>query len=264
MTTTEFENSIIRNRVFFKRSKLVEYWINFLFISFVMTMILIVDIESDIESNNLPKSLFFLTLLILLLLWHKIKARKFEVWQIKVSEKQFKATCLATSIYLDWRPENITKNYFKANKSSGFQWDSIEITAIRTENEILFNSMPAPSIRSNPFSFGLNKKNRNLFRTQLQKALNGENVVELAEIDQKEKDDKFWKESELSPKNLVLKILGYSLTLFFVGLSVFILYTNFSITSIIFCGAILNICSIFIIADFKIIKEKNRRKKPST
>ena len=264
MTTTEIKNSIIRNRVFLKRSQLVEYWINFLSISFVLTMIFMVSIESDIESKNFPKSLIILTVLILLLFWYKIKARQFEVWEIRVSEKQFEDICLATAKYLDWYIENNTKNYLKANQSVILQWEGIEITVIRTENEILFNSMPVPSINSNPFTFGLKKKNRNIFRAQLLKALDGENIVELAEIDKKEKDDKFWEESELSAKNLFLKIIGYTLALFFVVLSIILLYVSFSIKTLILFVSILGICSIFVIADIKIIKEKKRQKRHRT
>lgn len=259
MTGSEIKNSISHNRVFFKRSKQIEYWINFILLSFALTMILIIGIESELENKDFPLLLIILTLSILLLFKQKIKARKFEIWKIKVSEKQFEDACIATSKHLDWYLEKKAKNYLRANKSCGFQWDGIDITIIRTENEILFNSMPGTSIRSNPFTFGLNKKNRNLFRTQLLKALKGENILEIAKIAEKEKEERFWKESELSLKNLFIKAIGYSLTLFFVVLSIFLLYENFSIKTFVLSASILSICSVFVIADIKITIEKRKR-----
>lgn len=265
MTGSEIKNSISNNRVFFKRSKQIEYWINFTLLSFVLTMILIIGIKSELENKDFPLLLLIiLTLSILLLFNHKIKARKFEIWKIKVSEKQFEDACLATSKYLDWYIEKKAKNYLRANKSCGFQWDGIDITIIRTENEILFNSMPGTSIRSNPFTFGLNKKNRNIFRTQLLKALKGENILEIAKIAEKEKEDRFWKESELTLKNLFIKAIGYSLTLFFVVISIFLLHENFSIKALVLSASFLSICSIFVISDIKITIEKRKRKKHST
>ena len=260
MKESEIKDSLLYKRVFFKRSKLIEYWFNFLFLSFGLTMILISDIESDIEYKKFPISLIVLISLILLLFWHKIIARKFEVWEIKVSEKQFKDASLATAKYLDWYLENNTYNYLKANKDSGFQWDGIDITAIRTKNEILFNSMPAPSIRSNPFSFKWNYRNKKIFKTQLIKALNGDDVVVLAENFVKEKDEKFWSESELSAKNLSIRLVAYPLIILFIGLSVFFLYTEFSFRTIIVSGTLLYICGNYLFADLKIIKEKKRRK----
>jgi len=254
-------NNKATKKVPLNNSELIEYWSNFLFLSSFLIFIFIFRIKDEIIAKEFPTSLLILTILLLLLLWNRLTARNFEIWEVKITEKQFQDASLATARYLEWNITENSENSLTANKSTGFQWEGIDITAIRTENEIYFNSMVAPSIRANPFSFTLNKKNKKTFKSFLVRAYKGENVIEFVDKYLKEKEEKFWAEPEFSIKNLLIRIFMYLLITVFGFLIFIILKDSFSLKSIMVSSVLIGVSAMFIISDFKIIKKKKQLKK---
>ncbi|MCB9355151.1 MAG: hypothetical protein H6575_11350 [Lewinellaceae bacterium] len=259
MKPAEIKNSIDHKRVYLNKGELLEHWVNGVVLTGWIGMLFSYDIQSGLSDGIFPLSLFLVSGLLAVMIWHKIRSRKFEIWDLKASEKQFKDAALATAIYLEWRPVNKRKNFLKAIKGLGWQWDGVRITAIRTETKVYFNSMIEPSIRSNPFSFGWNAKNKRAFRGQLIKAMNGENVVEQAESFQREQEARFLNSSELSGTHLLKRIVLYLLIVFWTGLGVLLVIEGANLACLLSVIAALSVCAYYLYADLKILNKKRKK-----
>ena len=262
MNNAEIKKSLAGKRVYLSTTELLRHWINGVFIFFFWVTIILANIQAGWSNGRISLPVIVLTAVAVLLFRHKLNSRKFDIWELTVSEEQFKNASLATAKYLGWHMINNTQNYTKAIKNTGWQWDGIRITAIRTKNNIYINSMIEPSLGSNPFSFGWNAKNKNEFRKQLLLAISGEDVVEQATRYQEERELRFWQEKEFSGKNLLKRLIIYPLILLFTGLGIWMLLEGTGLKSILIPALLFLICGTYLYADFAIIREKRRRKNP--
>ena len=141
------------------------------------------DIQADITAGKFPLSFLVVLGVMAILIWHRMKLRRFEIWDLQVSNTQFENAALATAKYLDWRLINRRTNCLVAIKSVPWQRIGFRFTAIRTKDKLYVNSMVDPSMASYSLSLGWNKKNKKVFKILLLKAMNGADVVGL--IDKK-------------------------------------------------------------------------------
>lgn len=260
MKKSEITYGIQNKRVYLKSGELLEQWGNIITLLFIVAIILIRGIQSELVNREFPIMLIVLLGIGITAILNNIRSRRFEIWKLEVSEQQFKDACIATAKYLEWDIINSQQNFLKAIKGTGWQSEGIRITAIRTENKIYFNSMVEPSLRSNPFSFGWNKKNKTEFRNQLLKAINGEKIVENAEQFQNIEEQKFWNESEWTAKNILKRIIGYGLSVSFIALGTWIILSE-ELQGIIIGVIVMGISFSYIYYDLKIIRKKKKMKK---
>jgi len=94
---------------------------------------------------------------------------KFKVINISVGKEIFKEATEQAAKELEWRIEKETSNIIIAK--TAFNWRSWgeQITIIRCNDKILFNSICDPDKRPSVASWGMNKINREIFEQTLRK-----------------------------------------------------------------------------------------------
>lgn len=194
-----------------------------------------------------------------LFLRHKIVSPRLAVYQSNLTEEQFKQANAAAAKLNDWIILSDRKDYFSAIKNVDWQWDGIKITAILKNGKLYLNSMVYPSTGSNPFTFGLNKRNKFELIRQYQSILKGENVIENTNKEIERREAMFWKESEWNVNNILKRIVGYGLSISFIGLSVYMI-TSGDVKAIGAGIVLIGLCLPYIFQDIKVIREKEKRK----
>ncbi|MBK8506979.1 MAG: hypothetical protein IPL46_35285 [Saprospiraceae bacterium] len=121
--------------------------------------------------------------------------------------------------------------------------------------------MVNPSPQSNPFTFGVNRGMKADLIRQYKLILKGNDVSKLVEQEMTEKEETFWKESEFSTKNLLMKIIGYSIGITLIILCVLIIEER-SIPGIIFGSITIGFVGQYLYYDFRVIIEKKGEGKP--
>ena len=135
-----------------------------------------VYVESAIQDEEVSFMALLLIGLCGLFLRHKIVSSKLDVYKSNLTEAQFKQANTAAAKLNDWIILSSREDYFSAIKGADWQWEGIKITAILKNGKLYLNSMVYPSMRSNPFTFGLNKQNKLELIRQYQLILKGQNV----------------------------------------------------------------------------------------
>ncbi len=187
--------------------------------------------------------------------WFK-KSTELTLIESSLSNDDFKNLVKATANDLDWNIEHLTQDYAICYKHVGWQWDGLKIIILKSEDSIGFNSMVAPSIRSNPFSGGWNKRNLKVFKDNLKKLKSSINILELSiqKIEKKEKE--YLNDSEWSFKNMLIRLVFYSLSLMFLALGIWL------ISGGVYFGFFIALLSIpYVYMDIKVIREKSTKKK---
>ena len=260
MTTKEINKSIKSMKIHLKGGEKIEHWFNFFFLLIPLGFVGFITIYEPISNGEIPISGTIVIGLFFLFLRHKLISPKLEVYKSTLTEEQFKQANKAAAKLNEWIILSNRKNYFSAIKGTNWQQDGIKITAILKNGKLYLNSMVNPSTNSNPFTFGINKKNKFELIRQYQLILNGENVIEDVDNELKKREAKFWEESEWTMGNILMRITGYGLT------SIFLLIGILFVCEGTWEGLIPIILSIgmsltYIKTDIKILKEKSRRKK---
>lgn len=134
----------------------------------------------------------------------------------------------------------------------GWQWDGLRITIISDKNHIYANSIVNPSMQSNPFSRGWNRKNLQVFKDNLIAAAKGEDVVKAAEEKALEQEFQLENESEWTLGNTGKRIIGYFFALALLGVCGLILAEGFNLVFILL-GAL---CVGYLVLDVVIIVKK--------
>lgn len=174
MTGKEINQSIETMKVHLTKVEKIEHWLNFIFLLIPLSGIGYVTIEGAIQNQRFPFFALIIIGLFVLFLKHKLVSRKFEVYKSTLTEEQFKQANQATAKLHDWTILSNRKNYFSAIKETDWQWDGIKITAMLKNGRLYLNSMVNPSSYSNPFTFGLNKKNKMELICQYRSILKGD------------------------------------------------------------------------------------------
>ncbi len=260
MTTKEINQSIESMKVDLKKGEWIQHWLNVVFLIFIIGMILIVDIQSEISNGEFPMSGLILVTIFCLIIRNKLISPKLEAHQSEITEEQFKQANQSAAKLNEWVILSNRNNYFSAIKGTGWQWEGIKITAILKSGKVYLNSMVNPSIRSNPFTFGLNKKNKLQLIRQYKLIIKGENVVESADKELEKREKRFWEESEWSFKNVLKRVIGYGLSIPFIGLGIWMISTG-KIEEIGVGLFLVGLCSSYIYQDIQVIREKRKRKK---
>lgn len=250
--------SIANRRIEFDSGETFDHWSNFAFVLFFIGCI---GFAFTTESSgiNLIVTILILILIVGTFLRLKINCRELKIFNTELTATQFKEANESTAKLNEWIVIHNRKDYFEAIKPVGWQWEGFRITSILEKNQIFINSMVSPVINSNPFSFGLNKKNEMRLRIQYSKVLNGENVVKNTEQELIKREQEFWNESELSPKNLLMKLIAYPLGIAFAILAIYLIAT-LNIQWIIYGIIVLGFVGSYFYYDIKVMIEKYKRK----
>jgi len=202
----------------------------------------------------------FIIIAFFLLIRHKLVSPKLDVYKSELTEEQFKQANQAAATLNEWVVSSSRKDYFSAIKGTGWQWDGIKITAILKNGKLYLNSMVNPSMRSNPFTFGLNRRNKLELIRQYELILKGERVVESANNEIEKREEEFWEESEWNIKNILKRVVGYGLSILFIGLAIWMISTG-ELIAIGMGIVVIGLCSSYIYQDIQVIREKRNRKK---
>lgn len=260
MTTSQILESIASGKVLLTRSERIEHWGNLIFALIPFTIFGYITLYEPLVRGEWPISGIVVIGLFILFLRHKITSPHLDVYASNLTDEQFKQANQAAAKLNGWEIRSNRLDYFAAVKSVGWQRQGIKITAIHNQGKLYLNSMVNPSMRSNPFTLGLNRKHKMELIRQYQAVLKGDPVLSIARNEIKKREEKFWEEPEWTLKNILVRFTGYGLTLMFLAICILMIYERS--WGGLFIGSIcLGICSIYIRSDIKIIREKNQRKK---
>lgn len=258
MNEFEIDKAIKTLRIPLSREENIYLWLNTTMLCVVMWLIGSTSIETVRNNQSFPTLIIILLLLAVGLIYRTITINRLKVWKTDLTEDQFKEANIASATLNHWQ---ILENgqVFIAFQHSQWAWAGIRITSILKEGKLYINSMIIPVFRSTPFSFGNNRKNRFGLIKQYQQILKGANVMKLAKQEIRKREAKFWNESELSPKNLSLKLISYPLAMGFSGIAIWLI-SSLKIMAIINGIILLGFVGKYIHYEWKIISEKRRRK----
>lgn len=260
MTPREINQSIESMRIYMSSWERIEHWVNFFVLLIPLGFIGKITIYMPLANDEFPSYGIAVFLAFLLFLRHKLVGPKMDAYTSNLTAEQFQKANHAAAILNDWMVLSNRKDYFTAIKGVGWQWEGIKITAIHKNGITYLNSMVNPAISSNPFTFGMVKKNKVELIRQYQFILNGENVVDLAEKEIEKREVEFWDESEWNVKNLLKRIIGYVLSVPFMGLGIWLIVSG-DWKGIGIGIVIVWLCSSYIYHDIMIIREKRKRRR---
>jgi hypothetical protein len=260
MTLKEIKQSIESMKVPLDEGERIMHWVNFFFMLIPLSLIGYLTVYEPILYDSIPLFGIVLVITFILFLWHKLVSPKLEVYKSELSEEQFKQANQAAVKLNEWIVISSRENYFSAIKPVGWQREGIKITAILDNGKLYLNSMVNPSIRSNPFTFGLNRKNKLELIRQYQAVLKGQDVVENAYKEIKKREEEFWAASEWNVGSILTRIVGYGLILIFLLIGILFIYEA-SWEGIFPILLSIGISLTYVKSDIQIIREKNQRKK---
>jgi hypothetical protein len=224
--------------------------------------------------NSKPDDFNFFYLIMLFigasifLYWQNWKRLFFQEYKFEMTEKQFQRVIKVTAKELDWQITKFEKNHAEAFRfPEPFEDGGEKITIKKTENKVLINSMGNPELSKKGYSRKRNKENLNSFLINVENVLRGKDVEKIVtkKLIQKEKDlweteEGFWEEREWTFGNILMRIVGYGLTMVFLLIGLLLIYEGVwgAIFSIILS---IGIGFFYIKNDIQIIREKNRRRK---
>ena len=247
-------------RLHLTKSELTEHWLNFVFLSIPIVLIGYATINSSYNQNEFPISMLILALMYVSLIRSKWICRKFDKYKTSLTPTEFKQANIAAARLNEWEIISNQNNYFSAYKSTHWQWDGIRITAILQDGKIFLNSMVNPSLRSNPFTFGLNRRNKIELIKQYKSILQGDNVTAIVKQQIIKRNEEFWNESESSSKNMIMKLIGYPLGIAFMMLGCWMLLQK-DLEGLIFGSITIGFVVQYFYYDLKVIVEKRKRKR---
>jgi heme/copper-type cytochrome/quinol oxidase subunit 4 len=260
MTPKEINQSIESMKMHLTKVEKINHWVNFLLLIIPLCFCGYISIYEAIINGEIPIMGIFIIIAIFLFLRHKLVSPKLDVYKSELTEEQFKQANQAAATLNEWFVSSNNKEYFSAIKGTGWHMEGIKITAILKNGKLYLNSMVNPSIRSNPHTFGLNKKNKLELIKQYQLILKGENVVESANNEIEKREKEFWEESEWTFKNSMMRIIGYGLSILFIILAIWIISKG-EIQGLLLGITILGLCGLYFFFDIKVLKQKKEKKK---
>lgn len=189
------------------------------------------------------------------------KRTHFEEYKGKLSNEEFKQAVKVTAKELGWHVEKLTNNFAKAYRPPEPLGNGEEqITIKKTKEKVFVNSIGSPVGGRNGFSSKRNKQNMSYFAINAGQILKGNNIEQQIEKKLEEKEEKFWQENEWSFGNVMMRITGYGLFLFFLSIGIYgILEGAYEGILPIIISIVIGF--VYIRADLKILKEKRKRNK---
>ena len=150
------------------------FWGNYIIIMFMLSFIFLIDYD---KLKEIPNSLIIYIVIGILFFIHKIIVRRYTVINQELTDNQFKEVTKAHSLISNQEITKSNTNKYIALNNTMWQWEGIKFTVENIENMILINTMPTPSIRSNPFIFIFSKKNKSLTLSLIKDILDGKEVL---------------------------------------------------------------------------------------
>ncbi|MFD1551031.1 hypothetical protein [Putridiphycobacter roseus] len=217
-----------------------------------------IAIENSIQNRELSLSSLLVITVFLTFFRYQYLGTKLKAQNSNLTEQEFKQANTATAILNEWDILSNRKDYFTAIKKSNWIWEGIKVTAILKNGKLYVNSMVTPSVRAHPFTFGHNRKNKVKLLEEYKSVLEGNDVLENANIELEKRENDFWKESEWTLANTLKRIVGYLFSIIFIMIAVLaIVEANFQL---LFFGVFLLIVSgTYIVYDIKVILEKRKK-----
>lgn len=263
MTPKEINQSIESRKVHLTKGEKIEHWMNFLSLLIPLSFLGFITIYEPITNGEIPTFGIIVIIAFFVLLHHKLVSPKLDVYKSELTEEQFKQANQAAATLNEWVILSNRGDYFSAIKGTNSQWEGIKITAILKNGKLYLNSMVNPSTQSNPFTFGLNKKNKFQLIQQYQLILKDENVVESADKEIIKREAEFWAESEWNFKNILKRIIGYGLSIPFIILGIWMISSG-EIEQIGSGILVIGLCSSYIYQDIQVIREKIKNRSNNT
>tara|TARA_B110000093_G_scaffold28462_1_gene28293 strand:+ start:238 stop:981 length:744 start_codon:yes stop_codon:yes gene_type:complete len=182
------------------------FWGNYIIIMFMLSFIFLIDYD---KLKEIPNSLIIYIVIGILFFIHKIIVRRYTVINQELTDNQFKEVTKAHSLISNQEITKSNTNKYIALNNTMWQWEGIKFTVENIENMILINTMPTPSIRSNPFIFIFSKKNKSLTLSLIKDILDGKEVLKDAKNYVKKDEIKFWAKGEWTILLILKRILMY-------------------------------------------------------
>jgi len=208
--------------------------------------------------NDFPYGIVATIGIMLFFIYRQYSLLRFKKYAIKHTADQFKEAAKATAIDLKWDIETLDDSQLKANRNDlSWSWVGTRITIIRTDVKIYENSIVEPAIGAHPFTFGRAARNLNQFNTNLLQAVEGENVLQNAELVAKKAKEDFENEPEWNLKNTFKRVIIYFVIVLLLGVSFMGLRDQFHPLFVL----VLVICIGYLVMDIFILIKKNKMKK---
>ncbi|MEZ5044125.1 MAG: hypothetical protein R2828_29800 [Saprospiraceae bacterium] len=219
-------------------------------------------IENPGEDEYLYGILIFSTASIFIYLLNR-NSLFYQEFKAELTAEQFKRAANATATELNWKIVKLEENYVEAIRfREPFDNGSVgeKITIKKTKEKLLINSIGLLEVSLKVQSRKRNRENVNSFLINGANILKGKNAEEIIVEKQKKTEEEFWGEKEWTIGKILMRIVGYGLTIIFLLLGTLVIYEGewegmFPIILSI------GISMSYIKNDIQIILEKNRRKK---
>lgn len=237
----------------------ISLWLLIPFLMFLYFHIqLLFELPNQKDFTLLFFGVIFLTVSILIFLLNK-KRTYFEEYKGKLSNADFKKAIKITAKELQWNILKITNDSAKAVRYPEALGNGGEIITIKkTTDKVLVNSIRNFE-DSNGFSSNRNKENVYIFSINAAQILRGEYIEKTIRERKRKKEEHFWNENEWSFGNIMMRVFGYGLFLFFLLLSIYgIREGAWEGIFLIFISFAIGLT--YIRTDIKILIEKRKRK----
>lgn len=221
---------------------------------------------TQIISNDYYKFLLVYFSIAIFFYWWNWTKLFFEQYHLKISSQNLERVVDITAKELDWQFYKGDGDFYQGFRQISFIGRT-RITIKKTDDTLLINSIRNPEYRNGALNEN-NLENINIFLANLNNIRQGKDAVQLIEDRQTKKEEAFWAESEWSIKMILMRIVGYGLTLFFLLVGLFMIFFEDGSSGLM--GGLLFILTgggfgyNYIKNDIEVLREKSRRKRTNT
>ena len=239
-------------------------WFNHFGISFYLLMlsgIVGFFLIQDPSASELLYAILIILALSIFFYWLNWNRLFFQVYRAELTDAQFRRAIIATSQELNWQIGKLEANYAEAFRfPEVFGIGGEKIIIKKTENRVFINSRKFLELEENGYSPKRNRENVNSFLINAANILKGKDVEKMIVEKQKKAEADFWAASEWTIGKILMRIIGYGLTMLFLLIGLLGVYEGVW-EGIFSVFASIGISFFYIKSDIQIIIEKRRRKK---
>jgi hypothetical protein len=170
---------------------------------------------------------------------------------------QIEQALRAAQITREWEPLPSDSQQWAFIRSKG--WTPVLITVKATPEGIIACALPDPDSRSTLKLRGL-KKDLDILRYCLRQAGKGIDPTPEAQALQQQQEAAFWAENEWSLVNLLKRLVGYILSLGFIGLMIWINIEKPGLKSFLVALPVWAIVLQYLVADIRVLFAKRKRR----
>lgn len=186
--------------------------------------------------------------ILMVIQWRRLKMQKIKVIY---TDEELNEAISRTAQELEWLIENNNKQVLVAHRPWSWtgSWGE-RVTIVKLRDGLLLNSICDPDRPASVTSFGWNRKNLKSFVDNLAAVQEGE--------PSKLKEEKITNESEWTFKKIMMRLLAYPLSLFFIALFCLFVYLQMNFVSIIVSIIPAAFAVVYLYSDIKIILNKRK------